>query len=162
MDRKLIEKLGALVFPQGGSNLWGALSGPHNATKRQSVVALLTGVKLPKSKCGYHVARDAMIATCGIASNCISSEDHAIGDTIRATLAYTGETDEAYSALVSQVWQWDESEYDRPRGIELAARLVSSGKYSPIESLALLQGSFVGDTIEFGSEFTRVKFVRMV
>lgn len=50
-----------LMFPNGGNYLWGALAGNGNATKRQSIVLVVTGNKLPKAKCGYNFVREVLI-----------------------------------------------------------------------------------------------------
>ena len=53
-----------IIFPQGGSYLWGALSGPSNAKKRQAVMAAL-GINLPKSKCGFTLVFTEMAKAAG-------------------------------------------------------------------------------------------------
>lgn len=64
-----IQKLDAVIFPQGGSYLWGALSGPANAGKRQAVMAVL-GHKLPKSKCGYMLIDESVREALGVKGTC--------------------------------------------------------------------------------------------
>jgi hypothetical protein len=65
-----------LIFPNGiGGYLFGALAGPSNATKRQSIVLHLTGEKLPKSKCGFNAVRDLLFAKYNPQPGCLSSQE---------------------------------------------------------------------------------------
>lgn len=68
-----------LLYPNGGSYLWGALSGPANATKRQAIMKLL-GQKLPKSKCGYHLVFDAILNALNITGETISDRERGLSD----------------------------------------------------------------------------------
>lgn len=75
MELTLVQKIDRTIFPGGGAYLWGALSGDHNSTKRQQVMALL-GHELPKAKCGYHAVIDALRAHFEISSGTISAMDN--------------------------------------------------------------------------------------
>ncbi len=59
-------------------------AGDHNSTARQAAMLDMTGIKLPKSKCGANVVRSTMIEKLGVTGNCMNARDMAALDALKA------------------------------------------------------------------------------
>jgi hypothetical protein len=91
MTTDQVSQLRQIIFPTGSRYLWGGLAGNGNASRRQSVMAVL-GHKLPKSKCGLTVVTDALIAALNVSGSCQAVLDREI------VSALYGEKPEALSS----------------------------------------------------------------
>jgi len=56
-----LKELDKLIFPNGRSYLYGALSGQGRVKIRQAVMLYLTGEKLPQAKCSLTALMDLLI-----------------------------------------------------------------------------------------------------
>ena len=52
------------------------LAGKHNAKKRQNLMLLITGLKLPVSKCGINAVNSALYKLAGIDENANTIRDN--------------------------------------------------------------------------------------
>jgi len=55
-----------------------SLSGPRNSKRRQEVIHILTGTKIPVSKCGVNAIRKALIEVSQVSGGCIAEQNKQI------------------------------------------------------------------------------------
>jgi hypothetical protein len=75
MTTEQLATLDKMIFPNGGSYLYGALAGQGRAKVRQAVMSYLTGEKVTQAKSGLTALLALLIERTGVQGECPATRE---------------------------------------------------------------------------------------